>query len=76
MSKEPDTRALRGRPGSDSDGRTPALCSICGGAVRPEDAEVHILAEDWVIEQIRVANPEWVESDGACPKCIELYRNL
>ncbi len=76
MSKEPDTRALRSRPGSDSGRKTPALCSICGEAVRPEDAEVHIFAEDWVIEQIRASNPEWVESDGACPKCLEHYRNL
>ena len=76
MSKEPDTRALRGGAGMDSDRKTPALCSICGATVRPEDAEVHILAEDWVIEQIRSAHPQWVESDGACPKCLELYRNL
>lgn len=75
MSKEPETRALR-RSKSPSSGDVPTTCSICGEAVRPEDADLHILAEDWVIEAIRKTHPEWVEVDGACPRCIDLYRKL
>ena len=32
--------------------------------------------EKSVIEMIKRENVEWVEADGACPKCIEYYKGL
>lgn len=51
-------------------------CPICGSQLAPESAALHVMAERWVIEQIREDHPEWVESDGACPKCLEFYSKL
>jgi len=32
--------------------------------------------EQSVIEMIKKSNSEWVETDGACPKCEEYYAGL
>ena len=29
-----------------------------------------------VIDMIKTNNPEWVESDGSCEKCMEYYERL
>ena len=29
-----------------------------------------------VIDMIKTKNPEWVESDGSCEKCMDYYENL
>ena len=47
-------------------------CKLCDGDAM---AIVHI-AERWLLDLIRRENPLWVERDGACPKCIEYYRDL
>ncbi len=73
MSREPSTR-LRRRPGQGAHG--PWLCPLCGTLVPPELLELHAWAEDWVLETIREKNPSWVESDGACQKCVEYYQKL
>ena len=51
-------------------------CSICGADVPAESLEIHRLAEEYIRERIRAEHPEWVESDGACPKCLEFYQAL
>ena len=75
MSKEPETRVLRRAPHGDEPA-PPATCSICGDEVRPDDADLHASAEDWVIDQIRRIHPKWVEVDGGCPRCVEFYKKL
>jgi hypothetical protein len=52
------------------------VCSICGEPIQNETRELHSLAENWLIEQIKKDHPDWVESDGLCPKCIEYYLDL
>lgn len=32
--------------------------------------------ESVVIDMIRRNNPQWVEADGACRKCVVYYRSL
>ena len=49
---------------------------VCGEAVSAEIANLHALAEEWVIDQIRNEHPEWVEDDGLCPRCMEHYLSL
>ena len=51
-------------------------CPVCGERMHPETADLHALAEGWVIEQIRTEHPEWVQADGLCPRCLEHDRKL
>ncbi len=75
MSSEPKTR-LRRRPGKSVGAHGPSLCPLCGTLVPPDLLELHAWAEDWVLETIREKNPSWVDSDGACEKCVEYYQKL
>lgn len=47
-------------------------CKLCG---QETDSIAH-LAEQALIDFIKEKNPEWVESDGACEKCIAYYNDL
>jgi len=57
-------------------------CPLCGeivpvGEVRKHAAEDDVRFRDgMVIARIKQDHPEWVESDGACPKCVEFYQKL
>ncbi len=76
VSKEPKMRRLR-RP--THMGATPDAairCPLCGDYLHADIADLHAMAEDWVIRKIRRDHPEWIEANGACPKCLEFYRNL
>lgn len=48
------------------------LCPICG---KPTN-QLHRVVETYVISVIRKKNPDWVEADGSCRACIELYKDL
>lgn len=49
-----------------------STCQLCG-----EPAEsLHQVAEQFVIDTIKKNNPQWVETDGSCAKCVEYYRNF
>lgn len=56
-------------------------CPICGETVPVGEIRVHAATDDQrfrdglVITRIKEDHPEWVEADGACPKCIEHYRS-
>ena len=49
-----------------------AKCTLCG---QETDSIAH-LAEQTLIDFIKQKNPDWVESDGACEKCIDYYNNM
>ena len=50
----------------------PKKCTLCG-----EEAEdLYTIAEKYVLDLIESEHPEWVESDGACRKCVEYYNAL
>ena len=51
-------------------------CPICGELIDRKVLPTHIAAEEYVLKQIRETHPEWVASDGACPKCWENYKKL
>lgn len=55
---------------------TQDVCSICGEPVQDKAKNLHYLAEKWLIEQIKKDHPDWVESEGLCPKCVEYYLKL
>ena len=52
------------------------VCPLCGGLIEPGSEGLHSTAEEWDIKQIRLTYPDWIESDGACATCLELYRKL
>ncbi len=76
MGSESEETALGSGQEGNPNRQTPTLCPICGGALRPESTELHTLAEEWVIEQIKKDHPNWVREDGACPKCLDFYMKL
>jgi hypothetical protein len=49
-------------------------CPLCRRLVSADRLESHIRIEQALIENIRKAHPDWVESDGACPECVSHYR--
>ncbi|MBI3990388.1 MAG: hypothetical protein HY347_12330 [candidate division NC10 bacterium] len=51
-------------------------CPICGDLVNEELMYLHFERERWLVRRILEKHPEWVESDGACPKCIEAFRTM
>ncbi len=52
------------------------LCPICKKHVDENIVGVCRDAEQWIIDSIRRAHPEWVEKDGTCSKCLDYYRSL
>lgn len=47
-------------------------CSLCD----EQTENIIDIAEDWLIDAIKKAHPEWVQSSGCCPKCIDYYSSL
>jgi 4a-hydroxytetrahydrobiopterin dehydratase len=52
------------------------LCPICKKEVDEEIIKTCNDAHDWVVRSIRRDHPNWVASDGSCPKCMAYYNNL
>ena len=52
------------------------VCPICNRRVDEKTALTHIKAEEYLLELIRKDHPEWKEGQGACPKCMDYYRQL
>ena len=76
MREEPTTRRMRRRTHKDATPHAAIRCPVCGDFLHPDTADLHVMAEDWVIRKIRRDRPEWVEANGDCPKCLELYLKL
>lgn len=49
-------------------------CTICGRTI--SDRELHETLENHIIDAIGQEHPEWMESDGACARCVEHYRRI
>ncbi len=50
-----------------------SICKVCNDDKAESIMQV---AEQYVLELIQKDHPEWVKSDGACPKCIQYYKDL
>ena len=48
------------------------ICKLCG----QETDSLCEITEQWILKIIILGHPEWVEEDGACPKCTEYYESL
>ena len=51
-------------------------CPICKKQEKVSIVDVCKDAYEWLVNKIKEEHPEWVEKDGACPKCIEYYKKL
>ncbi len=49
-------------------------CPLCKQEIEERMLDIHVRKERVVIDLIKKKHPEWVEEDGACPRCIEYYR--
>ncbi|MCH9698653.1 MAG: hypothetical protein K0U68_11165 [Gammaproteobacteria bacterium] len=47
-------------------------CTLCN-----EDAdELYTIIDKYVLDTIKSEHPEWIDSSGACKKCVEYYNAL
>lgn len=51
-------------------------CPVCHKVTKAAVVDVCVTAHEYLIEKIKKEHPEWVEKDGACPKCLEYYKKL
>lgn len=49
-------------------------CPICGDLVEEELLCLHFERERWLVRRIKEKHPEWVEEDGACPRCLKAFK--
>lgn len=52
------------------------FCPICKKMVSENLVDTCESAHQYVIDNIKKKHPNWVEKDGACPKCIEYYKKI
>ena len=52
------------------------LCPVCRKEKEASLVDTCMEAYKFVIDKIKNDHPEWVEKDGACPKCIEYYEKI
>ncbi len=51
-------------------------CPRCGENIQESILLPHVKAEEYLIELIKRDHPNWVQSDGKCPPCVDYYRTL
>ncbi len=52
------------------------ICPLCDKKVDKEDFIYHNEIEEVLIDLIKKNHPRWISKDGACPKCLERYRDI
>ncbi len=52
------------------------VCRICNRVVDTQSALTHVKAEEYLLSLIKKDHPEWKDEHGACPQCIDYYRQL
>jgi transposase len=58
-----------------------SCCPLCQHTMPAEMLRVRLQTEareirDYTIKMIRTRHPDWVQSDGACPRCWQYYQRL
>lgn len=60
----------------DEERKAKKYCPLCNKVMEEPIVDVCTEAYRYVIERIKDDHPDWVEEDGACPKCWEFYKKL
>jgi len=47
-------------------------CSLCNY----KSGHISIIAEEWLIKEIKKYHPEWTGEYGICRRCMDYYYNL
>ena len=80
-----DKQAVQASPGKTDTifgGRKMATdCPICGESVETRELRRHINSDEqeirnYTLDLIKSSHADWVEENGACPKCWEYYKSL
>ncbi len=51
-------------------------CPICKKIMDEEIIKACDDARGWIIAAVKRDHPEWVASDGSCPRCLASYQEL
>ncbi len=51
-------------------------CPICNRFIEENIVKLCQDAEDWILQSIKRAHPDWVERDGSCSRCLNYYKKL
>lgn len=49
-------------------------CSVCGEKIEGDLVTLQEHTDKHIIDLLKYDHPEWVKSNGICPKCVEYYR--
>lgn len=52
------------------------ICPVCKKETDANMIDICNSAYKYVMERIKARHPEWLEKDGACPKCVEYYKKI
>lgn len=52
------------------------FCPVCKKMIDSNLVDTCESAYKYVIENIKKKHPNWVENDGACPKCVDYYKKV
>lgn len=52
------------------------FCPVCKKMQDEKLINICKTAYEYIIESLKRDHPDWQEKDGACPKCVEYYKNL
>jgi len=53
-----------------------SICKLCGKTVHGNTQAMHEAIDEWLLQKILLKHPEWKQSDGACPQCLEAIRSM
>lgn len=52
------------------------ICPVCKKETDEHVIDVCRESYKFIIDRIKQEHPDWVEKDGACPKCVDYYKGL
>lgn len=52
------------------------ICPVCKKEIDEHVIDVCRESYQFIIDRIKQEHPDWVEKDGACPKCVDYYKKL
>ncbi|MFQ5743614.1 MAG: hypothetical protein ACE5HV_08495 [Acidobacteriota bacterium] len=51
-------------------------CPLCAQSVEELEYALHESVDRVVLDWIRRQHPDWVDEDGVCKRCVDLYRAM
>lgn len=51
-------------------------CPLCERKIEEKELVYHHDIEEMLIDVIKNNHPQWIDNQGACPRCVEYYRTI